>query len=89
MSTELRFGRGKIVEIHVITFPSVTHAFRAEKVLSEHGFAVKLIPVPRSLSGSCEGLAARIDETSIAAASDLLTKQGIEMLQKGVLVRAD
>lgn len=77
------------MEIHVITFPSVAHAFRAEKILSEHGFAVKLIPVPRNLSGCCEGLAVRIEETSLVAASDLLMKQGVEMLQKGVLARAD
>ena len=52
-------------EIRIITFPSVWHAFRAEKVLKTAGVTCALIPVPRELSSSCQGLAAKIIETDL------------------------
>lgn len=37
----------------VVTFYSSQHAVRAEKVLRERGFNVKLIPGPKEISPSC------------------------------------
>lgn len=68
----------------VITFPSVYHAFRAKKILKEHGIIAELVPVPRELSASCEGLAAQVAEQDVDKAVEVLGAKGIVMLQKGV-----
>jgi len=68
----------------VITFPSVYHAFRAKKILKEHGIAAELVPVPRQLSASCEGLAAKVEEQHVDKAIEVLGAKGVVMLQKGV-----
>jgi hypothetical protein len=67
----------------VITFPSVYHAFRAKRILKEQGIIAELIPIPRELSGSCEGLAARVDEDSMDKAVEVLGAKGVAMLKKG------
>lgn len=73
----------------VITFPSVYHAFRAKKILKEYSITAELVPVPRELSASCEGLAAQIAEQDVDRAVEVLGAKGIVMLQKGVkLVKA-
>jgi hypothetical protein len=73
----------------VITFPSVYHAFRAKKILKEQGIIAELVPVPRELSASCEGLAAQVSEQDVDRAVEILGTKGIVMLQKGVkLVQA-
>ncbi len=43
----------------VVTFPSVSHALRFEKLMLGLQAPVKLIPVPRVISSSC-GIAARL-----------------------------
>lgn len=68
----------------VITFPSVYHAFRAKRLLQEVKIAVDLIPIPRHLSGSCEGLAAKLEENEIQKAIELLEENKIVMLKKNV-----
>ena len=68
----------------VITFPSVYHAFRAKKILKEQGIIAELVPVPRELSASCEGLAAEVGEQDVDKAVETLGAKGIVMLQKGV-----
>lgn len=68
----------------VITFPSVYHAFRAKKILKEQGIIAELVPVPRELSASCEGLAAQVSEEDVDRAVEILGAKGIVMLQKGV-----
>lgn len=73
-------------EFWVITFPSVFHALRAEKLLKAEGIAAELIPVPRELTGSCEGLAARLAGQDVAAAARLLAASGVEMVKDGVKV---
>lgn len=70
----------------VITFPSVYHAFRAKKILKEQGILAELVPVPRELSASCEGLAAQVTEQDVEKAVEVLGVKGIAMLQKGVKV---
>lgn len=70
----------------VITFPSVYHAFRAKKLLKEQGILADLIPVPRELTDSCEGLAARVDEECMAKAVEILGTKGVVMLKKGVKI---
>jgi len=70
----------------MITFPSVYHAFRARKILAEHGIIVELIPIPREWSASCEGLAACMDEEYILQAVDILAGKNVMMLQKGLKI---
>lgn len=71
-------------EIRIITFPSVWHAFRAEKVLKTAGVTCALIPVPRELSSSCQGLAAKIIETDLDRALALLDAEKVQMEKRGV-----
>ena len=71
-------------EIRIITFPSVWHAFRAEKVLKGAGVTCALIPVPRELSSSCQGLAAKIAEADLAQALELLDTEKVQMEKRGV-----
>jgi hypothetical protein len=46
----------------VVLFYSTAHALRAEKVLVQAGFEIKMIPTPRQLSSDC-GMALRFDRT--------------------------
>jgi len=68
----------------IITFPSVYHAFRGKKILKGQGIAVELIPIPRELSGACEGLAASVDEVYVQQAVELLETNNVVMLKKGI-----
>ena len=76
-------------EIRIITFPSVWHAFRAEKVLKTAGLACALIPVPRELSSSCQGLAAKIAESDLERALALLDAEKVLMEKRGVKLNKD
>ena len=73
-------------EIRIITFPSVWHAFRAEKVLKGAGVTCALIPVPRELSSSCQGLAAKIAEIDLEQSLALLYAEKVQMEKRGVKV---
>ena len=70
----------------IITFPSVWHAFRAEKILNAAQIACTLIPVPRELSSSCQGLAAKLDTAILDQALIILDDQKIQMEKRGVIV---
>jgi len=70
----------------LITFPSVYHAFRAERLLGQQHINVEMVPVPRSLSGSCEGIAAVVSQDQLQAAVDLLGEHRIIMLHKGIRI---
>ena len=72
--------------IRIITFPSVWHAFRAEKILKTAGIGCTMIPVPRELNSSCQGLAAKIEATALAQALDLLDEQQVQIEKRGVTV---
>ena len=73
-------------EIRIITFPSVWHAFRAEKVLKGAGVTCALIPVPRELSSSCQGLAAKIAEIDLEQSLALLDAEKVQIEKRGVKV---
>lgn len=73
-------------DIWVITFLSVSHALRAEKLLKNKEISVKLIPIPRELSGPCAGLAAQLPKEEIDQAVIFLEENGIEMVRRGVKV---
>jgi hypothetical protein len=73
-------------DTRIITFPSVWHAFRAEKVLNGAAVACALVPVPRELSSSCQGLAAKIAETDLERALALLDAEKVQMEKRGVKV---
>lgn len=70
----------------LITFPSIYHTFRAERLLNQNRIQVETVPVPRSLSGSCEGMAVQVKRGELEAAVDLLTKKQVDMLHKGIEV---
>jgi len=73
-------------QIYIVTFPSVWHAFRAEKILKSAAIPFTLIPVPRELSSSCQGLAAKLDSATLAPALLLLDEQKVQMEKRGVIV---
>jgi len=68
----------------LITFPSVYHAFRARKILTERQIPVELITIPRELSAACEGLAACLEEQHLFQAIELLEEKDVVMLHKGI-----
>ena len=70
----------------MITFLSVTHALRAEKLLKDKKISVKLIPIPSELSGPCAGLAAQLQYEDIEVAVEFLEECGIGMVRRGVKV---
>ena len=72
--------------IRIITFPSVWHAFRAEKIFKAAGIGCTMIPVPRELSSSCQGLAAKIAADALEQARALLDEQQVQMEKRGVTV---
>ena len=74
-------------EIRIITFPSVWHAFRAEKILKAAEIPCMLIPVPRELSSSCQGLAAKLEESLLDRALTLLDAQQVLMEKRGVAIK--
>lgn len=75
-----------LASIRIITFPSVWHAFRAEKALKTAGLTCTMIPVPRELSSSCQGLAAKIEEADLEKTLFLLDEQKVQMEKRGVIV---
>ena len=75
-----------LMDMWVITFLSVSHALRAEKLLEKEKINATLIPIPHELSGPCEGLAAQLQEEDIDQAVVFLEENGIEMVKKGVKV---
>ena len=73
-------------EIRIITFPSVWHAFQSEKILKTAGLPCDLIPIPRELSSSCQGLAAKVAEPDLVKALELLDAQQVLIEKRGVKV---
>jgi hypothetical protein len=63
-------------EYSVVLFYSSAHALRAEKVLVQSGFRVKMIPTPRELSSDC-GLALRLDRADGARATEILAESHV------------
>jgi len=49
-----------MAEKSVVLFHSTAHAIRAEKMLLQAGFKIKMIPTPRQISSDC-GMALRFD----------------------------
>lgn len=62
----------------VILFPSIHFALRAEKLIKEKGFAVKLIPVPRHLSSDC-GVCLRISSEKREEIRAILAQAGVKI----------
>jgi hypothetical protein len=61
----------------VILFPSIHFAMRAEKMIKERGFSIKLIPVPRHLSSDC-GVCLRIRWEDKEKIFDILTAENVK-----------
>ena len=73
-----------MVEYSVVLFHSTAHAIRAEKVLVQAGFEIKMIPTPRQLSSDC-GMALRFhreDEEKVITAlqQNLVPSNGIHAI---------
>ena len=62
----------------VILFHSIHFALRAEKLVKEKGFPVKLIPVPRHLSSDC-GVCLRIPWEQREAIRTLLEEERVKI----------
>ncbi len=69
-------GRVDMDEYGVILTFSTGHSIRAERVLSEAGIELKMIPVPRHLSSDC-GVALRIRSRDRQSALKTLTEKGV------------
>ncbi|HFD39445.1 MAG TPA: DUF3343 domain-containing protein [Anaerolineae bacterium] len=59
----------------VVLFASTAHALRAEKVLTQAGVPIKLIPTPRQFSTDC-GLALRFEAAAAERVEAALAEQG-------------
>ncbi len=60
----------------VVLFHSTAHAIRAEKVLMQAGFTIKMIPTPRQLSSDC-GMALRFDRAEEARVAATLEENRV------------
>lgn len=62
----------------IITFFASHHAMRAERVLRQAGFTVRLVPGPRELSPSC-GVALRFPFADSVPVQKALAAAGVEL----------
>jgi hypothetical protein len=60
----------------VVLFHSTAHAIRAEKVLGQAGFKIKMIPTPRQLSSDC-GMALRFARADNGRVAAVLAENGV------------
>lgn len=65
-------------EFGVVLFHTTSAAMRAEKVLSEAGLKVKLIPTPREFSSDC-GISLRFHWSAVEEVTELLTQARVEI----------
>jgi Fe-S oxidoreductase len=63
----------------VVLFPNITSALRAEKVLMQAGYKIKLIPNPRQLANCC-GLALRYAWHQTTEINQLLEQSEIDIV---------
>lgn len=61
---------------NVVLFHSTAHAIRAEKVLLQAEFQIKLIPTPRQLSSDC-GMALRFDRVEAERVAGVLQENRV------------
>ena len=62
----------------VVLFHSTAHALRAEKVLIQAGFKIKMIPTPRQLSSDC-GVCVRVNRGEKEQAVSILSEGRVEI----------
>jgi hypothetical protein len=62
----------------IILFHTSSAALRAEKILLNEGFLVKLIPTPREFSSDC-GIALRLDQNQATRACEILASAHLEI----------
>ena len=67
-------------EFGVVLFHTTSSAIRAEKILKEDGFTVKLVPTPRQLSSDC-GVALRFQWEQEERVKELLEEEKVEVAQ--------
>jgi hypothetical protein len=60
----------------VVLFHSTAHAIRAEKLLNQSGFRIKMIPTPRQLSSDC-GVALRFDRADRTGVAAVLQEHNV------------
>ena len=67
---------------YVALFPSVSHVMKAERMLLGEGLAIKIIPVPKSISSDC-GVCIRFEEKLVDKISAILKNnfQTVEIRQ--------
>ena len=69
-----------MTEYGVVLFHTTSSAIRAEKILKEDGFIVKLILTPRQLSSDC-GVALRFQWEQEERVKELLEEEKVEIAQ--------
>ncbi len=65
-------------EYGVVLLPSTSAALRAEKVLQQAGWQIRLIPVPRELSSNC-GIAVRFAWADREGVAEALAQARVEV----------
>lgn len=75
-------------QVAVFTFASVYHALRAEKIVGDKGFSVKMVPVPRILSSCCQGLGLCVMPECREQAAKALEQAGLSY-EKNVLLSVE
>jgi len=65
-----------VTDYSVVLFHSTAHAIRAEKVLIQAGFKIKMIPTPRQLSSDC-GIALRFPRADEALVRAVLKEKEV------------
>ena len=65
-----------MAEYSVVLFHSTAHAIRAEKVLLQAGFKIKMIPTPRHISSDC-GIALRFERSEEKRVAAVLVEQRV------------
>ena len=62
----------------VVLFYTTSAVMRAEKLLLEKGYNIKLLPTPRQFSSDC-GIALRFDWTQCEQVKSILDAGGVEI----------
>lgn len=75
-------------QVCVLTFASVYHAMRAEKILAAADVVGKLIPIPRSMSANCHGLGLIISIEDRERVVAMLKGTGV-FIERNVLLSRD
>lgn len=68
----------------ILTFQSIHHVLKGEKILKREGVAFDLVPVPKEVNPDC-GMALELPLNAVARATGLLAENSLDI--EGVYLR--